>query len=109
MVVFDEKMLKNIWWVRKNVVTLHSQFGDNGSIAQLNRASHYGCEGYRFESCWSHLEKELTSVSSFFCVALNFFVVFIATIAIIAAIATIVIMVIVVSIGALKIIFKKRL
>ena len=33
-------------------VTLHSQ---NGSLAQLNRASDYGSEGYRFESCRSHL------------------------------------------------------
>ena len=26
----------------------------NGSVAQLNRASDYGSEGYRFESCRSH-------------------------------------------------------
>ena len=26
-----------------------------GSLAQLNRASDYGSEGYRFESCRSHL------------------------------------------------------
>ena len=26
-----------------------------GSVAQLNRASDYGSEGYRFESCRSHL------------------------------------------------------
>ena len=26
----------------------------NGSLAQLNRASDYGSEGYRFESCGSH-------------------------------------------------------
>ena len=25
-----------------------------GSLAQLNRASDYGSEGYRFESCGSH-------------------------------------------------------
>ena len=25
-----------------------------GSVAQLNRASDYGSEGYRFESCRSH-------------------------------------------------------
>ena len=25
-----------------------------GSLAQLNRASDYGSEGYRFESCRSH-------------------------------------------------------
>ncbi len=27
---------------------------NNGSLAQLNRASDYGSEGYRFESCRSH-------------------------------------------------------
>ena len=26
----------------------------NGSVAQLNRASDYGSEGYRFESCRNH-------------------------------------------------------
>ncbi len=29
----------------------------HGSVAQLNRASDYGSEGYRFESCRNH-EKE---------------------------------------------------
>ena len=28
-----------------------------GSLAQLNRASDYGSEGYRFESCANHEEK----------------------------------------------------
>ena len=31
-----------------------SYFEENGSVAQLNRASDYGSEGYRFESCRSH-------------------------------------------------------
>ena len=31
----------------------------HGSVAQLNRASDYGSEGYRFESCRSH-ELDLT-------------------------------------------------
>ena len=31
-----------------------SCFEENGSVAQLNRASDYGSEGYRFESCRSH-------------------------------------------------------
>ena len=44
---------------QKTDVTLHSQTGDkisqnDGSLAQLNRASDYGSEGYRFESCRSH-------------------------------------------------------
>ena len=31
----------------------------NGSLAQLNRASDYGSEGYRFESCANHEKGEL--------------------------------------------------
>ena len=30
----------------------------NGSVAQLNRASDYGSEGYRFESCRGHYKKK---------------------------------------------------
>ena len=30
------------------------QYQSFGSVAQLNRASDYGSEGYRFESCRSH-------------------------------------------------------
>ncbi len=40
----------------------------NGSLAQLNRASDYGSEGCRFESCRSH--KESVTESS---VTLSFF------------------------------------
>ncbi len=32
----------------------NSSFIYNGSLAQLNRASDYGSEGYRFESCANH-------------------------------------------------------
>ena len=44
---------------RKKVVILHSQKGNNpeqieGPLAQLNRASDYGSEGCRFESCTDH-------------------------------------------------------
>ena len=45
------------------LLTLHSQNG-NGSLAQLNRASDYGSEGYRFESCANH-SKELNRVPFF--------------------------------------------
>ena len=58
--MFMKNFIKNIikvLVVQKNVVPLQSQKRNNGSIAQLNRASHYGCEGYRFESCWSHSER----------------------------------------------------
>ncbi len=30
----------------------------NGSVAQLNRASDYGSEGYRFESCRGHYTRD---------------------------------------------------
>ena len=37
----------------------------NGSVAQLNRASDYGSEGYRFESCRSHFESQIAIVQQF--------------------------------------------
>ena len=48
----DEK----IWPLKKQCLTLQSQIRHSrfGSLAQLNRASDYGSEGYRFESCGSH-------------------------------------------------------
>ena len=36
----------------------------NGLVAQLNRASDYGSEGYRFESCRGH---QGVLMNSFFC------------------------------------------
>ena len=39
---------------------------NDGSLAQLNRASDYGSEGCRFESCRSH-EAKRKVISSFFC------------------------------------------
>lgn len=33
---------------------LQSEASQAGPLAQLNRASHYGCEGCRFESCMDH-------------------------------------------------------
>ena len=37
-----------------NEKTVHNCAALHGSLAQLNRASDYGSEGYRFESCRSH-------------------------------------------------------
>lgn len=37
-------------------------FGENkdfGHVAQLDRVPHYGCGGYRFESCRGHFLKAL--------------------------------------------------
>ena len=39
-----------------------------GSVAQLNRASDYGSEGYRFESCRSHEGFRNQIAKPFFCV-----------------------------------------
>ena len=38
---------------------------DNGPVAQLDRASHYGCEGLGFESLQGHREARLQLQSGF--------------------------------------------
>lgn len=46
---------KNVWQCGKMMVPLqHETKKASGSLAQLNRASDYGSEGYRFESYRSH-------------------------------------------------------
>ncbi len=45
--------MKIILQTRKNALHLHSQ-KQNGYVAQLYRASDYGSEGYRLESCRGH-------------------------------------------------------
>ncbi len=48
-------------------LTLPSRFKGNGSIAQLNRASDYGSEGWGFESLWDHgLKSEEASIRGLF-------------------------------------------
>ena len=56
------------WSFQKMLLPLHSQFENEGSVAQLNRASDYGSEGYRFESCRSHKTLKTSKVhfGSFF-------------------------------------------
>ena len=55
--------------VRKKAIPLHTSNDknkkNNGLVAQLNRASDYGSEGYRFESCRDH-KKELKRVPFLF-------------------------------------------
>ena len=55
------------WRTYLNIVPLQSQArsGDllDGSVAQLNRASDYGSEGYRFESYPSHFPTVAQAVS----------------------------------------------
>ena len=38
----------------------------NGPVAQLNRASDYGSEGYRFESCRGHKKDKQKCLSFFY-------------------------------------------
>lgn len=43
--------------VQHELVSLPPRFnGEHGSVAQLDRASHYGCEGLGFESLQGHEE-----------------------------------------------------
>ena len=48
--------------VQHELVSLPPFRRENGSVAQLDRASHYGCEGLGFESLQGHEEacKSLT-------------------------------------------------
>ncbi len=55
---FSKKLFRKKSW--KNLVNSNIRLNfalanvKQGSLAQLNRASDYGSEGYRFESCASH-------------------------------------------------------
>ena len=44
-----------------------TQYQSFGSVAQLNRASDYGSEGYRFESCRSHKGSRKAICEILFC------------------------------------------
>ena len=50
---------------KKKCLPLQPQIS-NGSVAQLNRASDYGSEGCRFESCRSHDKEDITSCDVLF-------------------------------------------
>ena len=43
------------------------QWHEDGPVAQLDRASHYGCEGLGFESLQGHKKKPDCSGSRVFC------------------------------------------
>ena len=60
--------LQKVLQIQKKALPLHSlneNVEQNGLVAQLNRASDYGSEGYRFESCRDH-KKELKRVPFLF-------------------------------------------
>ena len=59
-VIFYKKSAQEYCKVRKSAYLCTRQMKGHGSVAQLNRASDYGSEGYRFESCRSHKESSNT-------------------------------------------------
>ena len=64
----DGQKSQKVLQFQKIVLPLHSlneNVEQNGLVAQLNRASDYGSEGYRFESCRDH-KKELKRVPFLF-------------------------------------------
>ena len=64
--LFYEKKSEKRLQIQKKVTTFAPvKTKGHGSVAQLNRASDYGSEGYRFESCRSH-EKEFISDDELF-------------------------------------------
>ena len=64
--LFYEKKSEKRLQIQKKVTTFAPvKTKGHGSVAQLNRASDYGSEGYRFESCRSH-EKEFISDDGLF-------------------------------------------
>ena len=52
---------------QKEMHTFAIAFEKYGSVAQLNRASDYGSEGCRFESCRSHKKRLSVFQITFFC------------------------------------------
>ena len=67
-IVHDGQKSQKVLQIQKKALPLHSlneNVEQNGLVAQLNRASDYGSEGYRFESCRDH-KKELKRVPFLF-------------------------------------------
>ena len=50
-------MTEKFGWFKKSAY-LCIAIKKNGPVAQLNRASDYGSEGYRFESCRGHFKRD---------------------------------------------------
>ena len=56
--------------IKNNTYLCTRKTKGHGSVAQLNRASDYGSEGYRFESCRSHTKKRLNLQPLFFIISI---------------------------------------
>ena len=65
MLFYEKKSCKTLADSKKVTTFAPVKRKGHGSVAQLNRASDYGSEGYRFESCRSH-EKEFISDDGLF-------------------------------------------
>ena len=57
-------MTEKFGWLKKSAY-LCIAIKKNGPVAQLNRASDYGSEGYRFESYASHKNGDSLTISVF--------------------------------------------
>lgn len=56
------------YWKKLYLCSRNSERSNAGPLAQLNRASHYGCEGCGFESRMDHLKRAcLNEQALFFC------------------------------------------
>ena len=70
MLFFEKKVVEKFAGTKKSSTFALSNENNtfdnnkNGLVAQLNRASDYGSEGYRFESCRGH---KGVLRNSFFC------------------------------------------
>ena len=53
-IFFVKKELENFAIFKISATFAHVKRQQHGLVAQLNRASDYGSEGYRFESCRDH-------------------------------------------------------
>ena len=65
MKIFLEKYGK-YFCSNKKMCTFALHLQKDGPVAQLNRASDYGSEGYRFESCRDHIKESQICDSFFF-------------------------------------------
>ena len=67
---FAAVLLSRIWWGKMPVYLCPPKapraLGVDGSVAQLDRASHYGCEGLGFESLQSHERSPIAIAAGFF-------------------------------------------
>src|SRR3954468_19917377 len=57
---FESRPLRSLASVRRRTDGRYAR-GEHAPVAQLDRASVYGTEGHRFESCWARLESPVNA------------------------------------------------